>query len=96
MTISLASRIELVKLIFAEYVSSILPLDAKIIVIKLRPYSMLNYTLPQIQQCLKNFAAPSRSGDISLQSQKTCFTGAVNLVILMRTLSIRVRNLCIC
>ena len=74
MKISLSTRGEQVKPIFAEYVSSILPLDAKIIVIKLRPYSMLNYTLPRIQQCFQNFAAPSRSGDISLQSQKSCFT----------------------
>jgi hypothetical protein len=51
MTISLASRIEQVKLIFAEYVSSILPLDAKIIIIKLRPYSMLKNTLCTLTYC---------------------------------------------
>ena len=37
---------------FAKYVTSILPLEAKLMVIKLRPYSMLKYTLPRIQQCL--------------------------------------------
>jgi hypothetical protein len=39
---------EQVKLIFAEYVSSILYLEANISVIKLRPYSMSKYTLPRI------------------------------------------------
>ena len=66
MTNTLASRVEQVKPIFAKYVSSILPLETKINVIKLRPYSMLKYTLPQILECFKNLAVPSRSGDIRL------------------------------
>ena len=71
MTNTLVSRAEQVKPIFAKYVSSILPLEAKIIVIKLRPCSMLKYTLPRILECFKNFAVSSRSGDIRLQSQNT-------------------------
>ena len=31
---------------------------------------MLNYTLPQIQRSFQNFAVPSRSRDIRLQSKK--------------------------
>ena len=46
-------------------------LGAKLFVIKLRPYSMLKCTLTQFQQCFQNFAVPSRSGDMRLQSKKT-------------------------
>ena len=46
--------------------------EAKLIVIKLCPYNMLKYTLPRIQNGFQICAVPSRSGDMRLQSQKTC------------------------
>ena len=50
---------------------------AKLIVINLRPYSMLNYTLPRIQNGFQICAVPSRSGDMRLQSQKLLKNGVL-------------------
>ena len=65
MTIILASRGKILETYFAKIGFTCSTLEDKLIVIKLRPYSMLKYTLAQIQQCFQNFAMPSRSGDIS-------------------------------
>ena len=50
MTIILASRGKILETYFAKIGFTCSTLEAKVFVIKLRPYSVLNYSLPRIQQ----------------------------------------------